>query len=589
MSLVTRLRKARLRIDGSKRSALDMAHGRLTLIGLGFSILYLTVAARVVDLTILQGVLPRLNGAVAEQVIEPEKRQVAVLRADITDRNGVLLATSLETASLYADPALISDPIRVATALSKAIPGIVYGETLEKLQRKSRFIWLKRNLTPEEQYRILELGEPGLLFETEYKRIYPQGELAAHMVGYGSVDGQGLAGIERSFDELLSKGGKPLALTLDIRLQHILRRETSRAIRDFSARGGAGVIMDVLTGEILAATSLPDFDPQNPSAASKDQLFNNITLGVYEPGSTMKIFSTAALLDLKNPGLGMTFDTSKPLKVGRHTIHDYHPENRPLTIPEIFMHSSNIGSALMGQMVGTEALRNFYKDLGMLDLVDIEISEKGRPLAPAQWRDINTLTAAFGHGISVSPLHIVAAASSIVRGGTLVKPTLILNEAQAKGAQNAVNQSEIRIVSPQTSHRMRQLMRLVVTDGTAKQADVPGYNVGGKTGTAEKIVNGRYDRQKKISSFLGFFPMEAPRYAVFVMVDEPKGTKQSYGYATGGWVAAPAVGAVIGHMAPLLGIEPHPVNEEDDLSFTLKPYLHDKKEEGGRLATFTTE
>ncbi|QQG36079.1 MAG: penicillin-binding protein 2 [Micavibrio aeruginosavorus] len=589
MSLVTRLRKARLRIEGSKRSALDMAHGRLTLIGLGFSVLYLIVAARVVDLTLLQGVLPRLNGTVAEQAIETDKQQIAVLRADVTDRNGVLLATSLETASLYADPALISDPVRVAAALSKAVPGAVYGETLEKLQRKGRFIWLKRNLTPEEQYRILEMGEPGLQFKTEYKRIYPQGELAAHMVGYGSVDGQGLAGIERSFDELLAKGGKPLALTLDIRLQHILRRETDRAIREFSARGGAGVIMDVVTGEILAATSLPDFDPQNPSAASPEQLFNNVTLGVYEPGSTMKIFSTAALLDLKNPGLGMTFDTSKPLKVGRHTIHDYHPENRPMTIPEVFMHSSNIGSALMGQMVGTEGLRNFYKDIGMLDPVDIEISEKGRPLAPAQWRDINTLTAAFGHGISVSPLHIVAAASSIVRGGTLVKPTLILNEAQAYGAKNAANESEIRIVSPQTSHRMRQLMRLVVTDGTARQADVPGYNVGGKTGTAEKIVNGRYDRQKKISSFLGFFPMEAPRYAVFIMVDEPKGTKKSYGYATGGWVAAPAVGAVIGHMAPLLGMEPHPLNEEDDLSFTLKPYLHDKKEEGGQLATFTTE
>lgn len=588
MSIVNRLRKSRLRIDGSKRSALDMAHGRLTLLGLGFSVLYLIVGARVVDLTVLQGVLPRLNGSVAERVLEPEMQQAAV-RADIMDRNGVLLATSLETASLYADPALISDPERVATVLSKAVPGMVYGETLEKLQRKGRFIWLKRNLTPEEQYRILELGEPGLQFKTEYKRIYPQGELSSHMVGYNSVDGQGLAGVERSFDELLSKGGKPLALTLDIRLQHILRRETNKAIREFNAKGGAGIIMDVVSGEILAATSLPDFDPQNPSAASPEQLFNNITLGVYEPGSTMKIFSTAALLDLKNPGLGMTFDTTKPLKVGRYTIHDYHPENRPLTIPEVFMHSSNIGSALMGQMIGGEALKNFYSDLGMLDPVAIEIAEKGRPLAPAQWREINTLTAAFGHGISVSPLHIVGAASTIVRGGTLVQPTLILNAAQAQDGKDVVNQNEIRIVSPQTSHRMRQLMRLVVTDGTAKKADVPGYNVGGKTGTAEKIVNGRYDRQKKISSFLGFFPMEAPRYAVFIMVDEPKGTKQSYGYATGGWVAAPAAGAVIRAMAPLLGMEPQMVAVEDDLAFTLKPYLRDKKQEGGQLATFTTE
>lgn len=588
MSIVNRVRKLRIRIDGSKRSALDMAHGRIVLISAGFACLYLIVAARVVDLTILQGELPRLTGMAIERPLEPEQ-QKAALRADITDRNGVLLATSLETASLYADPALIKDPVQVAKALSKAIPGISYGDALEKLQRKGRFIWLKRNLTPAEQYRILELGEPGLQFQTEYTRIYPQGPLAAHMVGYGSVDGQGLAGVERSFNDLLLKGGKPLALTIDIRLQHILRRETKQAMSEFTAKGGAGIIMDVVTGEILAATSLPDFDPQNPSSAAQDQIFNNITLGVYEPGSTMKIFSTAALLELKNPSLGMTFETTKPLKVGRHTIHDYHPEDHPLNIPEIFMHSSNIGSALMGQMVGTEGLKNFYKDLGLLDPVSIEIDEKGRPLVPNPWRDISTLTASFGHGVSVSPLHIVAASSSIVRGGTLVKPTLVLDEALAKGVKKPENKDEIRIVSPQTSHRMRQLMRLVVTDGTAKMAEVPGYNVGGKTGTAEKIVNGRYDHKKQISSFLGFFPMEAPRYAVFIMVDEPRGNKKSYGYATGGWVAAPAVGRVISAMAPLLGMEPHALAAEDELSFPLLPYLRDKKKEGGQLATFTTE
>ncbi len=228
-------------------------------------------------------------------------------------------------------------------------------------------------------------------------------------------------------------------------------------------------------------------------------------------------------------------------------------------------------------------------DLGFLDPPVVEIDEKGRPLVPNPWRDISTLTIAFGHGISVSPLHIVTGASSIVRGGTLVKPTLILDEALAKGAKKATNKDEIRVVSPQTSHRMRQLMRLVVTDGTAKFADVPGYNVGGKTGTAEKIVNGRYDSKKRISSFLGFFPMEAPRYAVFVMVDEPVGNKKSYGYATAGWVAAPAVGRVISAMAPLLGIKPHELAAEDDLSFPLLPYLHDKEHQGGQLATFTTE
>ncbi|MFN3826873.1 MAG: peptidoglycan D,D-transpeptidase FtsI family protein [Micavibrio sp.] len=588
MSLIRRLQKFKINIDGSKRSALDRAHGRIVLIGAGFVLIYGAVAARVVDLTILQGELPRLTGVSIEREFEP-KTQTAAIRSDIVDRHGVLLATSLETASLYADPAYISDPVRVAQSLSQALPGLTYGEVLEKLQKKSRFIWIKRNLTPQEQSRILEMGEPGLQFKTEYSRIYPQGELTAHMVGYGSVDGQGLAGVERSFNDFLASGEKTLGLTLDVRLQHILRRETAAAIKEYTAKGGAGIIMDVTSGEVLAAVSLPDFDPQNPAAASPQQIFNNVTLGVYEPGSTMKIFSTAAYLEMKNPSMGTTFDTTLPLKVGRHTIHDYHPEKRPLTIPEIFMHSSNIGSALMGQAVGTERMKEFYGDLGFLDVADIEISEKGRPLYPAQWRDINTLTASFGHGISVSPLQIVAAASGIIGDGTLVKPTLILDESRGSSGMKSDTNSDIRIVSPKTSHRMKQLMRLVVTEGTAKQADVPGYEVGGKTGTAEKIVNGRYDRQKKISSFLGFFPMSAPRYAVFIMVDEPHGTKQSYGYATGGWVAAPAVGRVIAAMAPLLGMQPDFASEENDISFSLKPYLHDKKKEGGHLATFTTE
>ncbi len=588
MSLVNRVRKLRLHIDGSKRSALDMAHGRIVLLSLSFALLYFTVAARVVDLTILQGELPRMTGTTAERASEPEQKK-SVVRADILDRNGVLLATSLETASLYADPGLIGDPVRAATALSKAIPGITYGDALEKLQRKGRFVWLKRNLTPEEQSRILQMGEPGLKFQTEYTRIYPQGELTAHMVGYGSVDGQGLSGVERSFDELLAKGGKPLALTLDVRLQHILRRETQKAISEFTAKGGAGIIMDVVTGEILAATSLPDFDPQNPSAASKAQMFNNITLGVYEPGSTMKIFSTAALLELKKPSLGMTFETTKPLKVGKFTIRDYHPEPHPLNIPEIFMHSSNIGSALMGQMVGTKALKDFYDDLGLLSPMNVEIDEKGKPLIPNPWREISTLTASFGHGISVTPLQIVAASSAIVRGGTLVKPTIILDEALAKGAKHLSSTDEVRVVSPQTSHRMRQMMRLVVTEGTAKFADVPGYNVGGKTGTAEKIIAGRYDRNKKISSFMGFFPMEAPRYAIFIMVDEPIGNKKSYGYATAGWVAAPAAGRVVAAMAPLLGMKPAHTAAEEDISYPLLPYVKDRKKAGGQHASVTTE
>lgn len=550
-----------LRLQGSRHSALDMARGRIVIVSTLFALAYLLVGARMFDLSLIQGreISPEAGLVVAEKAPD-------VYRADITDRNGVILATSLDTASLYADPALIPDPVPVAKDLAALFPDISYGEVLRKLQKKGRFVWIRRNLTPQEQAGILELGEPGLGFRTERSRIYPQGDMAAHIVGYADVDGRGLAGIERSFDSLLAQGGTPLALTLDVRLQYVLRRELGRAVTEFSGKGGAGAIVDIASGEILAAASLPDFDPHDPGGRGPQALFNNLTLGVYEQGSTFKIFSTAALLETQDSPMARTFDAREPLQRGRFKISDYHPEKRILTIPEVFMYSSNIGAALMGEEVGTDRLKAFFADLGLMDPLKLEIDEIGKPLIPPVWRDINTLTASYGHGIAVSPLQTVIAASSIVGGGTLVRPTLILNRDKTK------DPPEVRIVSPQTAHRMRQLMRLVVTDGTGKGADIPGYNVGGKTGTADKNEGGRYDGKKKISSFMGFFPMNAPRYAVFVMVDEPQGTKASYGYATGGWVAAPAVGRIVAAMGPLLGIAPD--TETEDMAAPLKAYVH---------------
>lgn len=563
-----------LRIRGSRHSALDTARTRITMISAVFVLTYILIGVRVFDLTMIQGRLHQEtdNGHYAGQLSTDH------FRADITDRNGVILATSLETASLYADPSLVLEPVKVAEQLTALFPDLVYGEVLRKLQKKGRFVWIKRSLTPQEQFKVLELGQPGLDFETERRRVYPQGAMAAHMVGYTDVDGNGLAGLERSFNDLLVKGDEELTTTIDVRLQHILRRELGRAIAEYSGIGGAGVIMDIGGGEILAATSLPDFDPHEPGDAAKEQIFNNLTLGVFELGSTFKIFSTAALLETHDVPMGYKFDATEPLKRGRHTISDYHPEERELTVPEVFMHSSNIGSALMGEMVGTEKLKNFYADLGLMSPVNLEIDEVGRPLVPSVWRDINTLTASYGHGIAVSPLQMVVAASNIINGGVAVSPTLILGKNKVDESQNS---TELRIVSPQTAHRMRQLMRLVVTDGTGKEADVPGYSVGGKTGTAEKKkIGGKgYDGKRKISSFIGFFPMEAPRYAVFVMVDEPKGTKQSFGYATGGWVAAPAVGKIIAAMAPVLGLKPGNVAAEKDMAASLKKHVSFKEGE----------
>jgi len=562
------LGKSKVLLMGSKRSSLELARGRVIMLSIFFVLAYIIVTARVIDLSLIQGSFEDYGVEIAH--LQPEAD--IVKRGDIYDRNGVLLARSLQTASLYADPVMIQNPVEVTEDLANLFPDLAYGDLLQKLQSKRRFVWIKRNLSPEDHQKVLYLGHPGLNFKKEDRRIYPQGSLVSHVVGYTSIDGQGLAGVEASFDALLGEGRAPLHLTVDVRLQHALRREIQSAMETFSAKAGAGLIMDVQTGEVLSAVSLPDYDPHDFSEADKEEKFNRVSLGVYELGSTFKIFSTAALLETKKPDMSMSFDAREPLRYGRFTISDYHPEERLLSLPEVFIYSSNIGSALMGEMIGTEALKNFYADLGLMTAPQIELHEIGAPLVPSPWRDINTLTASYGHGIAVSPLHLVNAVSTIVNGGLSVKPTLIL---QQNNPEKATNQSEVRVVSPQTAHRMRQLMRLVVTDGTGKIADVPRYQVGGKTGTAEKAGAGGYDRRKLLSSFLGVFPMSAPKYAVFVMIDEPKGTAESYGYATGGWVAAPAVAKVINAMVSILGIPPV---EEDELASSLKRYVKSEEQ-----------
>lgn len=567
-----RIRRAAIKIEGERSSALDLARGRLVVVSGVFMLICVVFAVRAFDLAVIQGRAISFDDG--RQLVENTQDEALPLadmrRADITDRNGVLLAATLKTAALYADPYLIADAPATAKGLVKIFPDLQYGEVLQKLQSAKRFVWLERSVTPEQQYQVLQIGEPGLEFEESYKRFYPQGPLTAHLLGYGNVDEQGLAGIERSFNKYLGQG-HDLKLTLDVRLQHALRRETLKAMEEFEAIGAAGAIMDVTTGEILAGVSLPDFNPHDPGAASKDEIFNRLTLGAYELGSVFKIFSTAAFFETRDMPMGTKFDASEPIKIGRYTIHDYHAEDRELTIPEVFMYSSNIGSALMGQAVGTEDLRNFYKDLGLLDPLDFEVREVARPLVPHPWREINTLTASYGHGVSTTPLQLVTAVSSIVNGGYVVKPSLVMMDEYGDGAGE---KEDVRIVSAKTAQRMRQLLRLVVTDGTAKKAEVKGYRVGGKTGTAEKIVNGRYDNKKKISSFVGVFPMDEPRYAVFIMVDEPKGQKHTWGYATGGWVAAPAVARVIASMASILGIPPATESApESHFGESLKQYV----------------
>ncbi len=526
--------------DASTARVLETARTRLLVTGMVFALAFIVVSWWLIDIAAFTaGGEPRIAAAPAYQTG----------RADIVDRNGVVLATSLPTASLYADPRQVREPAKAAARLAGALPDLSEAEIRAKLSTDRSFIWLKRNLTPREQYRVNRLGIPGLYFEREQRRFYPHGALMAHSVGFTDVDNKGLAGVERSFDEVLRGRSAPLALSLDLRVQHVLAQELAAAMAEFSGIGAAGLVMDASNGEVLAMVSLPDFDPARPGTAAPDTRFNRASLGVYELGSVFKIFTVAMALDEGVVTLDDGYDTSKPIRVARFTINDFHGKNRWLSVPEIFMYSSNIGAARMAMDTGTAAQRAFLGRLGLTRSASIELAEVGRPMVPSPWREINTLTIAYGHGLAISPVHMPSAVAAVVNGGEFHPATLITRPEGERPAGT-------RIMSRDTSLKMRRLLRLVVRRGTGRQANAEGYRVGGKTGTADKQVGGRYARNARIASFAAAFPMDRPRYVIFAMVDEPKGIERTQGYATGGWVAAPIIRRVVERIGPLLGIEP---------------------------------
>jgi cell division protein FtsI (penicillin-binding protein 3) len=533
-------------LEGPAKQSLETSHTRLIITAALFCLAFLVIGARLVEVAGFQGGEARL--ARLHVAGRPE-----LARADIVDRNGVLLATTLEASSLYANPRLIRDPASVAQKLAALLPDLSESEIAARLASDRGFVWIRRQLTPSQEFEVNRLGIPGLQFQTEGRRVYPKGSLAAHVVGYSDLDGKGLAGIERGFDDILRDRHQPVELSLDVRIQYILRDEIARQIAEFSAVGGMGIVMDVNTGEVVAMVSLPDFDPNTPGSANEETIFNRATLGTYEMGSTFKIFNTAMALDDGVATLASSYDATSPIQIGHFVIHDDHPQRRWLTVPEIFEYSSNIGSAKMAMEAGTERQKDFLGRLGLLKAPSFELPEIGAPLVPSPWRPINTMTVAFGHGISVSPLQMATAVSAVVNGGVLRRATLIKRPAgYAPSGQ--------QVLSARTSEEMRRLLRLVVERGTGKLANAPGYLVGGKTGTAEKVTGGRYEKHGLLSSFIGVFPITEPRYVVMVSIDEPQGNRESHGFATGGWAAAPAVRRVVERMAPLEGIPP--VNEE---------------------------
>jgi len=560
----------KIRIEGDRKTAIETGRNRLIVAGALFTAAFAVIGIRVVDVSVFSdNAEPRYTRSIT-------KDEKNTGRADIVDRNGILMATSLNTASLFANPRLVLDPEQAALRLATALPDINVKAIEKKLRSNRGFVWLRRHLTPRQQYAVNRLGIPALNFQREARRMYPLGPLASHVLGFTDIDNKGLSGVERYFDKELRTRQENMALSIDVRVQHVLEHELGNAMKEFSAIGAAGLVMDVNTGEIVAMSSLPSFDPNQPGSIPQDLRFNRTTLGVYEMGSTFKIFTTAMALDAGTVTLKGGYDATNPIRIARFTIKDFHAKKRWLSVPEIFMYSSNIGTVKMALDVGISGHQKFLAKLGMLKTVAVELSETGAPLSPNRWREINSMTISFGHGLAVSPLHLVAGVSSIVNGGIYRSPTLVRRKPGDVPAGK-------RVITEETSLQMRRLMRLVVEHGTGRNAAAPGYLVGGKTGTAEKVSGRGYKRKALISSFVAAFPMHKPRYVVLAMLDEAKGTKKTFGYATGGWVAAPVVGAVVRRIAPVLGLRP--MKDTDAARDALSIDISEKSGRGRRLAS----
>lgn len=537
--------KARVKLVGETQRAVEIGRSRVMVTAGLFTFAFLSISVRLVDLMVLNGALD------TGTIYSTDSGEAAPsFRSDIVDRNGRTIATTLPTVNLYAEGTEIIDARAAAYALVGVLPDLDLEDVQNRLDSKQRFIYLRRHLTPSEQIAVNTLGVPGLYFQESERRIYPYGALFSHVVGVTDPDNRGKAGLELTFDGTLSKKPASLELSLDSGVQNAVRESLRSAMTQFSAVGAAGVVMDADTGEIVSLVSLPDFDPKDNGRADADKKFNRATLGLYEMGSTFKLFTAAMALEMGVIAMDSVYDARTPLTVARYTIDDYHAEKRWLSIPEILIHSSNIGAAKIALDAGTSAQQNFLLQLGLLSPLDLELPEVGRPMYPDIWREINTVTISYGHGIAVTPVHVASAVSAMVNGGVLNRPTLIKRDTVPE-------EDSTRVISEETSKKMRMLMRLVVTEGSGKNSEVAGYVVGGKTGSAEKLARaGGYNENSLRTSFVAAFPMHQPRYVVLVLLDEPQGVEETFNYATAGWNAAPTVGRIIAEIAPMLGVYP---------------------------------
>lgn len=524
-----------------------------------FSAVYLLIGGRLLQYGLSEPVLSASIGGNGHAIAS---------RPNIMDRNGELLATDLHMVSLYADPRRIVDADEVVEKLALVIPNLDWGDTHRKLRSPSAFQWLRRQLTPRQQAEILALGLPGIGFRPEKRRFYPGGATASHIVGHVNVDNQGLAGMERYLDQQgladLRAAGltddarlAPVRLSIDLRVQNIVRNVVAKAMTDYEAEAAGAVILDVETGEVLAMASVPDYDPNAPSriladgSVDKDYekgWFNRISNATFEMGSTFKSFTLAMGLDAGKITLNSVVDASRPIRMGGFTIRDFRGKNRPLSIPEVFQYSSNIGTAAVADMVGIDGHQQFLTRLGLLSKLATEMPGVATPTQPRTWKKINSVTISFGHGVATTPLQTAVAAAALVNGGYLIPPTFLprtKDEAQTLAT---------RVLKETTSADMRFLYDWNGQRGSGRNAQVDGFHVGGKTGTADKVINGRYAKDINFNAFVAAFPMDKPRYIVLSIIDAPRTGEN--GGRTAASTAAPMIKAIIQRVAPLLGVQP---------------------------------
>ncbi|TIU94732.1 MAG: penicillin-binding protein 2, partial [Mesorhizobium sp.] len=509
-------------VDAARKATGGKAKTRIVMTMAVFFTIYSTIAGRLVYLGLQN---PDNSGG-------PQSR-VTASRPDIVDRNGEVLATDIKTASLFAEPRRIVDADEAIEKLSTVLPEIDYEQTYHKLKSGAGFVWLQRQLTPKQQADIMALGIPGLGFRTEKRRFYPSGETSSYIVGLTNIDNQGISGMEKYIDDqgltdlqasglAVARDLKPVKLSIDLRVQHVVRDEVATGMERFHAIAAGAVVLNIKTGEVLAMASVPDFDPNNPYNAQEKDRLNRMSAGLYEMGSTFKSFTTGMALDSGKVTLESRFDASRPIRIGRQTIHDFHSKGRVLSVPEVFIYSSNIGSAKEAEAVGIEGHREFLHRLGVLEKMQTELPEVARPTEPKVWKQVNSITIAFGHGVSTTPLQTAVGCAALM-SGYLIEPTFL-----PRTAEQAMEVAK-RVVKDTTVEGMRYLYALNAEKGSGKSARVPGYRVGGKTGTAEKVVNGRYSKEKNFNAFVAAFPMDDPQYIVLTIADEPKPEKPGMG------------------------------------------------------------